>query len=134
MEPTGPWYHPGRFLTPHLPLFFHSSFSLVPHPFLPHSLGISTASEHDTIVVDKSLGAQHTKVSPHMIHMWSKVQWSIIVKEESSAFETRFVLESLSSYTGGTQRILIDGVRSHFQSRIEVDSVIGVSQGTLCQY
>ena len=56
--------------------------------------GMSTASEHDTIVVDMSLRAQRTKTSPHKIYLWSKVQWPTI-KEETSAFSTCFCAESL---------------------------------------
>ena len=57
-------------------------------------LDISTASKPDAIVVDMSLRAQHTQASPHKIHLWSKVQWPTI-KEETSAFSTRFCAESL---------------------------------------
>ena len=56
--------------------------------------GISTASDHDAIMVDTSLRAQHTKASPHKVHLWSKAQWPTI-KEETSAFANRFCADSL---------------------------------------
>ena len=73
-----------------LDLFFMSNKSSI--DTIP---SISTASDHDAIVVDTNLRAQCAKASPQKVHLWSKAQWPTI-KEETSAFVTHFCAESLN--------------------------------------
>ena len=76
-----------------LDLFLTSNPSLVTE--MDTIPGISTADEHDTIVVDARLQAYTTKKQPHRIYKWDKADWDRI-KEESTTFAERFCSEAVN--------------------------------------
>ena len=76
-----------------LDLFLTSNPSLVTE--MDTIPGISTAEEHDTIVVDARLQAYTTKKQPHKIYKWDKADWDRI-KEESTTFAERFCSEAVN--------------------------------------
>ena len=54
--------------------------------------GISTANEHESIVVDLDLKAEVNKSIPHTVYQWSQVNW-VEVKRRASVFAERFCRE-----------------------------------------
>ena len=71
--------------------FFSSNPSLV--DTLQNAPGISTATEHESIVVDNKLRADISKTKPHKVYLWKKADWQSI-KQKTATFAEDFMEDS----------------------------------------
>ena len=74
-----------------LDLFFSSNPSLV--DTLQNAPGISTATEHESIIVHTKLRADISKTKPHKVYLWKKADWQTI-KQKTAAFAEDFMEDS----------------------------------------